>query len=104
MTDKTPIEAREGTILFGGIDATKFTPPLLAVPILAPDLLYIIELTSLSIGVRGPHDSLKSFDVPQPLRVFLDSGSETIVRFEYRISKQSRYPLLTVAFSSSRPT
>ena len=104
MTNKNPIEAREGTILFGGIDAAKFTPPLLAVPILAPDLLYIIELTSLSIGVRGLHDSLKAFDIPQPLRVFLDSGSETMVRFECPISKQSRYPSLTLAFSSSRPT
>ncbi len=91
MTDKNLIEAREGTILFGGIDAAKFTPPLLAVPILSPDLLYIIELTSLSIDAQGSHDSLKSFDIPQPLRVFLDSGSETMVRIQCRISKLSRY-------------
>ena len=103
MTNENLTDAKEGTILFGGIDVAKFTPPLLAVPILPPDLLYIIELTSLSIGAQDPRGSLKSFDVPQPLRVFLDSGSETIVRFKCWTSKQSSYPLLTLECSSSRP-
>ena len=82
MTDENPIEAREGNILFGGIDTAKFTPPLLAVPILDPGLLYIIELTSLSVDGRSPHDSPKSYDMPHPLRALLDSGSETMVRSE----------------------
>lgn len=96
MTDENLIEAKEGTILFGGIDVAKFTPPLLTIPIIGTGLLYEIELTSLSVGGRDY--------ISQPLRALLDSGAEAMVTFECRTSKQSNTPLLTLTSRCSRPT
>ena len=81
-----PTEAREGTLLLGGIDTAKFTPPLLAVPLINPEF-YIIELTSLSLGGHDPHDPLKPYDMPSSLKAYLDSGSETMVNMAFNLKK-----------------
>ena len=75
------IEAKQGTILFGGIDTVKFRPPLLSVSIVVPAEFYLINLTSVSTGIKGQQDLLTSFEMSQPVQVQLDSGSEEMVTY-----------------------
>ena len=73
----------EGTILFGGIDTAKFTPPLLSVP-LQPDAItglfrtMTIALVGMSAGLIGSPPT-QQFSIVDAVPVVLDSGTEGIV-------------------------
>ena len=67
------LEANAGSILFGGVDAAKYNPPLLTVPVVKESQTYaefIIALTAL--GQNGQQGSIAS---GQAIPALLDSGS-----------------------------
>ena len=73
----------EGTILFGGIDTAKFTPPLLSVPLQPDDITGLfrtmtIALVGVSAGLVGSQPT-QQFSVVDAIPVVLDSGTEGMV-------------------------
>ncbi|MCJ1422725.1 hypothetical protein MMC29_000605 [Sticta canariensis] len=72
------IDAKKGTILFGGVDSAKYTPPLISVPIIKNPLSNVydsmfVEFTSLSFKDPSGNVTLTSDDTVT--LAILDSGS-----------------------------
>jgi len=77
------VDAPSGTIIFGGVDSSKYKTPLISLPLIPNPQsstipYYAVQLTSITAQSHSGLDSFTSDNQTQPIYAVLDSGAATI--------------------------